>query len=81
MMLEASTTYTPFQIYTTSLAGLEKTKTAKKPAEKNSNKQPKHKNDFSGRETIKLVLLDQGTFKLSVGWVTTKSIFHISPLP
>lgn len=80
MMLEPSTTYTPFQIYTTSLAGLEKTKTTKN-SEKNSNKQPKHKNDFSGRETIKLVLLDQGTFKLSVVWVTTKSIFHISPLP
>lgn len=29
MMLEPSTTYTPFQIYTTSLTGLEKTKTTK----------------------------------------------------
>lgn len=77
MMLEPSTTYTPFQIYTTSSAGLEKTKTTK--AEKNSNKRPKHK--MTSAETIKLVLLDQGTFKLSVGWVTTKSIFHISPLP
>lgn len=80
MMLEASTTYTPFQIYNI-FSWSRKNKNNKKPAEKNSNKQPKHKNDFSGREIIKLVLLDQGTFKLSVGWVTTKSIFHISPLP